>query len=159
MSNVKQQRRGVLFVCLGNICRSPIAETVFQSLIEQRNLTDKWFCDSAATSSYHTGDLPDYRAIQVLKEHGLQTEHRARKLTKEDFNKFEWIFGMDESNISNIKRMSPSNSQAKIELLGSYDPEGQSIIEDPYYQGGIDGFIANYNQCLRCCQAFLDKMN
>lgn len=94
-----------------------------------------------------------------MKERGLTTDHKARKLTKEDFTRFEWIFGMDESNISNIKRMAPSNSTSKIELLGSYDPEGQLIIEDPYYQGGNDGFIANYDQCLRCCKAFLDKMS
>ncbi|OTF78313.1 low molecular weight phosphotyrosine protein phosphatase-like [Euroglyphus maynei] len=156
---MSSNKRGVLFVCLGNICRSPIAEAVFQGLIEKRNLKDKWFCDSAATASYHTGELPDHRALQVLKEHGLTTNHKARKLTKNDFTEFEWIFGMDESNISNIKRMAPPNSTAKIELLGSYDPEGQLIIEDPYYQGGIDGFIANYDQCLRCCEAFLDKMN
>jgi len=153
------EKRGVLFVCLGNICRSPIAEAVFAHIIAERNLTDKWFCDSAATAGYHTGSQPDSRARNVLKNHSITTQHRARVLKKEDFTKFEYIFGMDHNNIEDINEVKPKNATAKVELLGSYDPEGELIIEDPYYQKGEKGFEKNYEQCLRSCNAFLDKVN
>ncbi|KAH9407298.1 phosphatase [Tyrophagus putrescentiae] len=141
------KKRGVLFVCLGNICRSPIGEAVFQHLIEERNLTDRWFTDSAATAGYHVGRSPDSRARSVLKRHGIETKHKAR-----------YIFGMDRENIRNINSKRPANATAKVELLGSYDPQGQLIIEDPYYESGEEGFETNYEQCLRSCTAFLDKM-
>lgn len=152
------KKRGVLFVCLGNICRSPIGEAVFQHLIEERNLTDRWFTDSAATAGYHVGRSPDSRARSVLKRHGIETKHKARVLKAEDFTTFEYIFGMDRENIRNINSKRPANATAKVELLGSYDPQGQLIIEDPYYESGEEGFETNYEQCLRSCTAFLDKM-
>lgn len=120
-------------------------------------MSDKWFCDSAATANYHTGEKPDPRALAVLSRHSVTTNHRARKLKPDDFTKFEYIFGMDHDNIRNIKRVAPENATAKIELLGSYDPQGVLIIEDPYYKHGELGFEENYEQCMRSCQAFLDK--
>lgn len=99
------------------------------------------------------------RARNVLKKHSIETTHRARVLSKQDFTKFEYIFGMDHDNISDINEVRPRNGTAKVELLGSYDPEGELIIEDPYYGRGEKGFEKNYEQCLRCCEAFLDKMN
>ena len=131
---------------------------MFQKLIQDRNLTDTWFCDSAATAGYHVHSSPDMRARNVLKRHSIETKHKARVLTKEDFIKFEYIFGMDHENISDINQVKPKNATAKVELLGSYDPEGQIIIEDPYYMKGEKGFETNYEQCLRSCNAFLDKM-
>ena len=173
------QKRGVLFVCLGNICRSPIAEAVFAHLIKQRGLTDQWFTDSAATgtlispifrssfdfnlnefvwtASYHTGSRPDKRAQNVLKRHGVECNHRARTLCDEDFNRFDYIFGMDSNNISDINAVKPRGSKAVVELLGKYDPQKQTIIEDPYYESGEKGFETNYEQCLRSCNAFLDQ--
>lgn len=124
-----------------------------------RNLTDKWFCDSAATAGYHVGSSPDSRARSVLKKHNIQTKHKARVLCDDDFTKFEYIFGMDHENIRNINAKRPSNATAKVELLGSYDPKKQLIIEDPYYESGEEGFETNYEQCLRSCSAFLDQKN
>ena len=152
------KRKGVLFVCLGNICRSPIAEAVFGNLIKERQLGDEWFCDSAGTGGWHVGHQPDRRAQKVLKKNNVEFNHRARQLCEEDFQRFDYIFGMDNSNISDIKEMEPKNSKAKIELLGKYDPQGQSIIEDPYY-GGENGFEMNFQQCLRSCNAFLDQVD
>lgn len=121
-------------------------------------MTDKWFCDSAATAGYHVRSQPDYRALNVLKNHSINTNHRARILKDEDYTKFEYIFGMDHANIRDIEDGKPASSTCKIELLGSYDPQGELIIKDPYYEKGEKGFETNYQQCLRSCSAFLDKM-
>lgn len=171
------QKRGVLFVCLGNICRSPIAEAVFAHLIKERGLTDKWFTDSAATGNsflfdfslnfnnclsvplgnWHCGSRPDKRAQNVLKRFGVEYDHRARQISDEDFIRFDFIFGMDDNNISDINELKPKGSKSVIELLGKYDPKKQTIIEDPYYESGDKGFETNYEQCLRSCTAFLDQ--
>ncbi|CAG2180907.1 unnamed protein product, partial [Oppiella nova] len=143
------EKRGVLMVCLGNICRSPIAEAVFNHVIAQRGLQSQWFTDSAATAGYHTGSRPDSRALKVLRGHGIDTNHRARQLREEDFHRFDYIFGMDDNNIEDINDMKPRGSKAVVELLGKYDPQKHTIIEDPYYQRGDQGFETNYEQCLR----------
>ncbi|CAL1285484.1 unnamed protein product [Larinioides sclopetarius] len=150
-------KKSALFVCLGNICRSPMAEAVFSHLVKERNLTDKWLIDSAAISDYHTGDSPDSRAHSVMEGHSIHMNHKARPLVANDFRKFDFIFGMDESNIRDIKRQAPKNCKAKILLLGDYDPEGPCIIQDPYYGVGDEGFEKVYEQCMHCCKAFLDK--
>lgn len=103
--------------------------------------------------------MPDHRAIKVLQENGIETKHRARRIKKDDFQRFEFIFGMDTNNIDSMKRFAPKGTESKIQLLGDYHPDGAQIIEDPYYLGGIDGFYANYDQCKKCCEAFLDKMS
>ncbi|XP_051831983.1 low molecular weight phosphotyrosine protein phosphatase isoform X2 [Antechinus flavipes] len=150
--------RSVLFVCLGNICRSPIAEAVFRKLTADQNISDKWITDSAAVSDWNVGRSPDARAINCLRNHGTNTTHKARQITKEDFLTFDYILCMDESNLRDLNRKvnQVKNCKAKIELLGSYDPQKQLIIEDPYY-GNDSDFETVYEQCLRCCKAFLEK--
>ncbi|XP_035221179.1 low molecular weight phosphotyrosine protein phosphatase-like [Stegodyphus dumicola] len=150
-------KKSALFVCLGNICRSPIAEAVFSHYVRERGLSDKWHIDSAATSDYHTGKNPDRRARQCMEKHSIPMQHKARQITADDFKTFDFIFGMDENNIKDLKRLAPKNSTAKIELLGDYDPEGPCIIRDPYYDDDDEGFEEVYQQCARCCKAFLDK--
>nr|XP_006818620.1 PREDICTED: low molecular weight phosphotyrosine protein phosphatase-like isoform X3 [Saccoglossus kowalevskii] len=150
-------KRSVLFVCLGNICRSPMAEAVFRSTVKQKGVESEWKIDSAATSTYEIGKLPDPRNLACLKKRGLSSTHRARQITQEDFTKFEYIFGMDNSNMQNINRVKPKNSTAKVELFGSYDPKGQLIIEDPYY-GGDEGFEEVFEQVTRCSEGFLKKI-
>ncbi|KAM4712657.1 low molecular weight phosphotyrosine protein phosphatase isoform 2-T2 [Anableps anableps] len=150
--------KSVLFVCLGNICRSPIAEAVFRKMATDAGVVDKWVIDSGATSDWNTGSLPDTRGLACLRKHGIETSHKARQVTKDDFMSFEYILCMDESNLSDLKRKANSvkNCSAKIELLGSYDPQNQLIIKDPYY-GSDKDFENVYEQCLRCCKAFLEK--
>ncbi|XP_063758615.1 low molecular weight phosphotyrosine protein phosphatase isoform X2 [Eleginops maclovinus] len=151
--------KSALFVCLGNICRSPIAEAVFRKMATDAGVVDKWVIDSAATSDWNTGSNPDARGLACLRKHGIETSHSARQVTKDDFLSFDYILCMDESNLSELNRKAKNvkNGSAKIELLGSYDPEKQLIIQDPYY-GSDQDFEKVYEQCVRCCNAFL-KMN
>ncbi|XP_030642471.1 low molecular weight phosphotyrosine protein phosphatase isoform X2 [Chanos chanos] len=150
--------KSVLFVCLGNICRSPIAEAVFRKMATDSGVVDKWLIDSAATSDWNTGSSPDSRGLACLRKHAIETDHRARQVTKDDFMTFDFILCMDESNLRDLKKKANSvkNCNAKIELLGTYDPEKQLIIKDPYY-GSEEDFETVYEQCVRCCKAFLES--
>ncbi|XP_034555924.1 low molecular weight phosphotyrosine protein phosphatase isoform X1 [Notolabrus celidotus] len=150
--------KSVLFVCLGNICRSPIAEAVFRKMATDGGVVDKWRIDSAATSTYEIGSSPDHRGQACMKKHDVPMSHVARQVTKDDFLSFEYILCMDDSNLSELERRAKlaKNNQAKIELLGTYDPEKQRIIKDPYY-GGDEDFEKVYQQCVRCCKAFLEN--
>ncbi|XP_054006679.1 low molecular weight phosphotyrosine protein phosphatase-like [Hylaeus anthracinus] len=151
-------KKRVLMICLGNICRSPIAEAVFIDQMNKLGVSDSWEVESAALIGYHTGKNPDHRAMSTLREKGIiNYSHKARPITKEDFTKFDWIFGMDNSNIEELNNMKPKNCTAKIELLGSYDPQGEVIIRDPYYDSDSAGFHKAYEQCIRSVKAFLEK--
>lgn len=147
-----------LFFWFCYVCRSPIAEAVFRKLVTDAKLENKWRIDSAATSTYEIGSPPDYRGQNCMKKHGIPMSHIARQITKEDFQTFDHILCMDESNLRDLNRKSNQvkDCKAKIELLGTYDPQKQLIIEDPYY-GSEKDFETVYEQCLRCCKAFLEK--
>merc|ERR1711915_286583 len=149
-------KKSVLFVCLGNICRSPIAEAVFRHLVTQAGFSDKWIIDSAATSTYEIGNEPDERGQELMRKKGIPMSHVARQITVDDYRKFNFNFGMDEDNLSNLKRKKPSNSTSVVDFLGSFDPKGEKIIHDPYY-GSMNDFVKVYEQCVRCCTAFLAK--
>ncbi|XP_070564910.1 low molecular weight phosphotyrosine protein phosphatase-like isoform X1 [Ptychodera flava] len=155
--NMAASKKSVLFVCLGNICRSPMAECVLRNMVHDRGDQKMWEIDSAATSTYELGDPPDPRTITTLKNHGLKSDHIARQITRDDFTKFQYIFGMDESNLRNINAVKPNESTANIMLLGSYDPKGHKIIQDPYY-GGVAGFEVVFEQVTRCCEEFLKEV-
>ncbi|CAG7819256.1 unnamed protein product [Allacma fusca] len=152
------EKNSALFICLGNICRSPIAEAVFRHLVKERGIEDKWVIDSAATGNWHTGGSPDDRAMRVLKSNGITYSHIVRQIGDSDFEEFQWIFGMDDDNISDIKEVAPPGHKSKILLLGSFDPKGETEIRDPYYDRNDKGFFKCYEQCLRDCNAFLDEV-
>lgn len=152
------QKKRVLMVCLGNICRSPIAEAVFENEMSKRALKNQWEVESAAIIDYHRGRTPDHRALDTLKDYRIRNYfHRARQITQDDFDKFDWIFGMDNDNIRDLNYLKPKECRAKVELLGSYDPSGEVIIRDPYYDADNAGFYKVYEQCLRSVTAFLNK--
>lgn len=156
----KMVKRGVLMVCLGNICRSPIAEAVFEHEIKRRGLQDEWFADSCGTGSWHIGANPDPRSRSVLKKHGIMYSHRARQLCKDDFDQFEFIFGMDAHNVQTIQQLQQKwrkNTSAQVQMLGQYHPEGSTTIHDPYYDSDNDGFEECYQKCVACVNAFFDQ--
>ncbi|XP_006007397.1 low molecular weight phosphotyrosine protein phosphatase isoform X2 [Latimeria chalumnae] len=148
--------KSVLFVCLGNICRSPIAEGVFRKLATDAGTVEQWIIDSAAVSDWNAGCSPDTRGLRCLRKHGIDTDHKARQVTKDDFATFDYILCMDESNLRDLKKKAAQvkTCKAKIELLGSYDPQKELIIKDPYY-GNEEDFETVYHQCVRCCNTFL----
>ncbi|XP_050527276.1 low molecular weight phosphotyrosine protein phosphatase-like isoform X1 [Daktulosphaira vitifoliae] len=152
-------KHNVMFVCLGNICRSPMAEAVFKEVIKQRGIADKWYAESSGTGGWHVGCSPDQRTMAVLKKNNIEYQHTAQQLVKDDFHRFDFIFGMDNSNISEINRRKPKGSKAEVFLLGSFDPKGETIIQDPYYDSDNLGFEKCYIQCWKSCNAFLDKYN
>ncbi|KAM7283159.1 low molecular weight phosphotyrosine protein phosphatase isoform X2 [Ixodes scapularis] len=143
---------------IGNICRSPIAEAVFRQVAKERGVLAEWNIDSAGTDGEHVGSNPDRRAVQCMKDHNVEMDHRARQVTLDDFRDFQYIFAMDNANMNDLTDMAPESSKAKIELLGKYDPEGQATIHDPYNDSGSQDFEEVYAQCLRCCNAFFDQL-
>ncbi|XP_003691345.1 low molecular weight phosphotyrosine protein phosphatase isoform X1 [Apis florea] len=152
------EKKRVLIICLGNICRSPIAEAVFNDQINKLGLSDSWEVESAGIIGYHIGKNPDHRSMSIIREKGITNySHKARQITRDDFIKFDWILAMDKSNIQYLNQMKPPNSTAKIELLGKYDPRGELIIRDPFYDVDIAGFYKVYEQSLRSSKAFLEK--
>ncbi|KAL0230128.1 hypothetical protein PCE1_003690 [Barthelona sp. PCE] len=147
----------IMYVCLGNICRSPIARSVGQYICDERNLD--WVIDSCGTAAYHSGENMDHRSADVLAKHGLDNSHSAKQLQKSDFETFDFIVCMDRSNINNAKRIrGRTRSQAQLVLLGDYDPEEPgSEVPDPYY-GGKRGFDLVYEQITRCIKSFYDSI-
>lgn len=122
----------VLFVCLGNICRSPLAEGVARKLAGERGLQERFYFDSAATSAYHVGESYDPRVRAVLAEHDALFDHTVRQVSRRDFQEFDWILGMDRENLCELARLAPSNARATLALVS--EPWGGGEVTDPYYQ-------------------------
>ncbi|KAF3023583.1 hypothetical protein E8E14_011597 [Neopestalotiopsis sp. 37M] len=155
------EKPSVLFVCLGNICRSTMAEGVFRSLVKEPPYNDLvGNIDSCGTGAYHAGDDPDDRTMSTLEKHGITDYvHAARKVRSSDFENFDYIFAMDRSNLSDLMRSKkPPGSKAKVMLFGEYSGSGKAeVVQDPYY-GGQQGFETAYTQCLRFSKNFLSEL-
>ncbi|KAJ2721542.1 Low molecular weight phosphotyrosine protein phosphatase [Coemansia sp. Benny D115] len=152
---IDSQKTKVLFVCLGNICRSPMAEAVFAHMVRQQGLDERFYIDSAGTAGYHVGSSPDRRSVSTCRSHNVPVKHSARQVCEQDFKEFDYILCMDRSNLEDLRDMQPRGSKAHVSLFGAYDEERpNSIIEDPYY-GGQSGFEVNFQQVSRCSKGLL----
>ena len=147
---------GVLFVCLGNICRSPLAEGIFQHLVEEAGVSDEFEIDSAGTGAWHVGERPDTRAIAVARAHGITLPSRARQITPEDLDHFDYVIAMDLENVRNLENMAESSrTDVQIHLLREFDPEHTGDeVPDPYY-GGASGFEKVFKIVSQSCEALL----
>jgi len=150
-------KKKVLFVCLGNICRSPLAEAIFNHKVKERKLEALFESDSCGTANYHIGDSPDARTIRNAEKNGVAITHRGRQLSERDLDRFDLVFAMDESNVRNIFRLSNAETHAnKIQLMREYDPTGTGDVPDPYY-GGEQGFQEVFDILDRSIDAFFDQ--
>lgn len=150
----------ICFVCLGNIVRSPFAENLFRHLTKGAGLEEKYQVDSAGTSAYHVGEEPDHRMRQVAARHGFRYTGRARQFIEQDFEDFDLIIAMDETNRRNLLRLAHKpEHKNKIRMMRSFDPLGSASdpVPDPYY-GGIDGFEKVYQILERSIQGLLEAL-
>ena len=136
MSNVK-----VLFVCMGNICRSPTAQGIFEALVEEAQLTERIHIDSAGTHAYHVGEPPDARAREAASRRGIALDRqRARRVDPADFEYFDYVVAMDRSNLEDLRASCPEHHREKLCLLLDFARHlAQPDVPDPYY-GGAQGF-------------------
>jgi len=146
----------VLFVCLGNICRSPLAENVFRHLVEDAGLEDDFEIDSAGTGSWHVGERPDSRAVAAARARGIEVRGRARQVTPEDLSTFDYVLAMDRDNLRDLDHMARGGeTTARIELFRAYDPDRDGDdVPDPYY-GGPTGFEDVLEIVSRSCRRLL----
>ncbi|HSG49423.1 MAG TPA: low molecular weight protein-tyrosine-phosphatase [Longimicrobiales bacterium] len=154
------QTTSVLFVCLGNICRSPLAEGVFLHLLREAGL-DGWFTvDSAGTGAWHVGELPDPRSREVAERNGVTLPSRARQVTDRDFHDFDVIVAMDRSNLADLQRLKArSGGKARLVLMRDFDPDpGDGEVPDPYY-GGASGFDRVYAMVFRAARGLMGHLN
>jgi protein-tyrosine phosphatase len=155
-------KTGVLFVCLGNICRSPLARFIFDDLAASRGVAHRFDVDSCGTGAWHAGEGADPRTIAVARLHGLSPTHTARQLDPAiDFRRFHLLLAMDLSNRANL--LAAGAPPASVRLLRSFDPalatapESHLSVPDPYY-GGPDGFEHMYRMIHAACVGLLDHL-
>lgn len=177
---MSDSKTSVLFVCLGNICRSPLAEGIFSHQAEIRGLADRFEADSAGTGAWHSGEPPDSRSVAVAASHGVNLTGTARQVVMDDFRRFDLIVAMDRSNRRSLEglreggtrwdrgrrrhgrgggaRAPGDRNRARIVMMRDYDPHGgDPDVPDPYY-GGPEGFEQVYRILERACGALLDEL-
>ena len=156
----ESSKYSILFVCLGNICRSPAAQAVMQAMVDERGLSDRFFIDSAGTGGWHIGDLPDKRMRVHARQRGYELTHCARKVQARDFEDFDLIVGMDAANVSDLCRMAATIEQErKVVMMGDYIRQfpHYDYVPDPYYEGS-EGFELVLDLLEDACDKLLDKI-
>ena len=152
------EKTGVLFLCLGNICRSPLAEGIFIHRAAERGVIDRFLVDSAGTGGWHAGERPDPRSVAVARRHGVDLPGRARKLVgDDDGQRFDLVLAMDAQNARDAVEMGVPES--RVRLMRSFDPTADAGAEvpDPYY-GGDRGFDDVYDMLVRACDGLLEEL-
>ena len=151
MSKIK-----VLFICHGNICRSTMAQFVFQHMVNDQGLKDKFYIDSAATSREEIGNPPHHGTVNKLRQEGIPVlKHRAIQMTKQDYKEYDYIIGMDAWNIRNIMRIIGSDPEKKVSMLLDFTDRPGTEIADPWYTGNFD---ATYDDVLEGCTGLLEHL-
>ena len=149
----------ILFICHGNICRSTMAQSIMSHLIKQQGLSDHFYIDSAATSREEIGNPPHHGTVSKLRQVNIPViPHRAVQMTKEDYDKYDYLIGMDEANIRNMNRIAGGDPEGKIYKLLSFannERQGQDVA-DPWWTGD---FEATYKDVLAGCQGLLDFLS
>lgn len=151
----------IMFVCMGNICRSPTAHAVMQNIVDEQGLNDILTIESSGTHAYHVGEQADRRAQATAKSRGIDMSHlRAQKIAITDYDKFDWILAMDEDNLELIHYYAPENHKANICLLMDFAGDSNTgnntkrIVPDPYY-GGEQGFEDVFDMVDEACRGLL----
>lgn len=149
----------ILFVCMGNICRSPLAESVFRHLVRERGVEERFEIDSAGTSGYHAGDPPDSRSVAAARARGVTVSGSSRPLEAADLRSFDYVIVMDAENRAFVDRLRATvGGEARVHRLREWDPTRTGLdVPDPYY-GGVRGFDDVHDIVERSCAALLDHL-
>ncbi|MBN2910150.1 low molecular weight phosphotyrosine protein phosphatase [Polycladomyces sp. WAk] len=146
----------VLFVCLGNICRSPMAEAVFRHMVKEEGLEDRIRVDSAGTGDWHTGEPPHHGTRRILKQYGISDEGiRARQVKKRDLEDFDYIIAMDDSNLANLRRLADRHHQRLYRLTDFIPDTTYTEVPDPYYTGNFEEV---YELVSAGCRGLLERI-
>ncbi len=154
-----QKKISVVFVCMGNICRSPTAEGVFRHVVKERNLQNVIKIDSAGTHAYHIGEPPDSRSQATAKSQGVDlSAQRARKVEAIDFERFDYVIAMDRSNYENLKELATADHQERLHLFMDFTSTWDNAeVPDPYYGGG-DGFKNVFDMVQSASEGLLEHI-
>jgi protein-tyrosine phosphatase len=155
----KENPYKLIFVCLGNICRSPTGEGVFQHLVNERGLQSYFQIDSAGTAAYHIGEPANSKSQWTANQHGVKLHSRGRQFQQSDLDEYDLILAMDHENLKNIKRHDKQGDfDHKIKLMRDFDPTPEDgSVPDPYY-GGMQGFENVFQIVKRSCETLLDEL-
>lgn len=157
---MSESRISILFVCLGNICRSPLAESIFRKLVKDRGLSDHFLIDSAGTSGYHNGESPDRRTVNTARERGVEVSGRSRQLKSSDLQTYEYVIVMDAENYEGVSQLARASgvTPTHLHMLREWDVESPGAgVPDPYF-GGPNGFDNVHDIVERSCAALLDQL-
>ncbi|MHB1238609.1 MAG: low molecular weight protein-tyrosine-phosphatase [Gallionella sp.] len=159
MAAKNKENVSVLFVCMGNICRSPTAETVFRHYVESAGVSEHILIDSAGTHAYHVGDPPDLRSQRAALQRGYDmSKLRGRQVSREDFRRFDYVLAMDSSNLGILQRLATPDSNAMTRLFLEYARHhAEREVPDPYY-GGEDGFEHVLDMVEDAAQGLLEEI-